>query len=80
MKDRLHAIEERNKRVEKDKQWETSVTRRASIAVLTYITMLVFLTLINAPDPWLSAGVPAIAYVLSTLVLLPLRALWERWT
>lgn len=32
---RLKTIEERNRRVETEKAWETSVTRRLSIAVLT---------------------------------------------
>ena len=34
---RLSAIEERNKKVERDKAWEVSWTRRVSIMALTYV-------------------------------------------
>ena len=44
---RIQAIEERNKRVEADKAWETSLTRRVSIAVITYFFALGFLFAIN---------------------------------
>lgn len=39
---RLQAIEQRNFRVETDKAWETSLTRRLSIVLLTYFTALHF--------------------------------------
>lgn len=43
LKQEIENIKARNKRVEKDKAWETSLTRRIFIAVSTYILVVVFL-------------------------------------
>ena len=43
IEERLSSIEERNRRVEADKAWETSWTRRLLIAVLTYGVIAVYL-------------------------------------
>ena len=43
-------IKERNKRVEKDKAWETSWTRRICIMVLTYIVVIVYSYVIRKYD------------------------------
>jgi len=72
----IKEIKERNKRVEADKAWETSWTRRAMITIATYITIVVFLFTINAPDPWLNAMIPAGAFLLSTLTLPPIKKIW----
>jgi hypothetical protein len=74
--DQIQQILERNKRVEMDKAWETSLTRRGFIAIITYITALAFLYLIDNPLFWLNACVPAAGYILSTLSLPPLKRLW----
>lgn len=37
----IEKIKERNKRVELDKIWETSWTRRICICILTYIVVIV---------------------------------------
>lgn len=76
MKKAVQALHERNARVEADKAWETSRTRRAIIAAITYITVVAFLFLIDAPYPWMSAAVPVIGYLLSTLLLGPLKRWW----
>ena len=44
---RLNAIEQRNKRVELDKSWETSFSRKIIIAVLTYMTIVLFFIVIK---------------------------------
>ena len=36
----VEEILERNKRVELDKKWETSTTRKVCIAILTYIVVI----------------------------------------
>jgi uncharacterized membrane protein YccC len=74
----LQSIRERNKRVELDKAWETSLTRRTVIAVLTYFFVVIFLLAIGAPRPWLSALVPAIGFILSTLSMPLFRRYWEK--
>lgn len=65
----IDEIKERNKRVEKDKAWETSWTRRILIAVLTYIVIVVFFYFAGLPNPLLNSIVPAAAFVVSTLTL-----------
>jgi len=72
----IKQILERNARVEADKAWETSKTRRALIAAATYLVVVLFLHLINAPNPWLNALVPACAYLLSTLTLPFIKKWW----
>ena len=75
MKNEISSIKERNERVEADKAWETSRTRRAIIALATYIIIVIVLRMINAPRPWVSALVPAVGYILSTLTL----PFFKRW-
>ncbi|MDD5585542.1 MAG: hypothetical protein PHY92_01105 [Alphaproteobacteria bacterium] len=75
---RLSSIEQRNRRVETDKAWETSWTRRAAIALLTYAAAAVMLFAIKADRPWLGALVPAGGFLLSTLSLPVIKARWTR--
>ena len=76
MKQELKAIHERNRRVELDKAWEVSATRRAVIAVITYIIVVIFLMLIGAPRPWITALVPVIGFILSTMTIPLIKRLW----
>ena len=78
MKKEIESIKKRNKRVEIDKAWEVSLTRRLIIALMTYIIIVVFLWSINAPRPYLNAIVPSIGFVLSTLTLPIFKKLWIR--
>ena len=48
LKEEIEKIKKRNKRVEKDKEWETSLTRKLTIAVLTYIVVVLYSYFINA--------------------------------
>ena len=74
---RIEMIEARNKRVELDKKWETSFTRRFSICVLTYIVVITFSYLINKGNNiFLSSLVPVIGFTLSTLSLGIIRKIW----
>ena len=76
MEKEINLIKERNRRVETDKAWETSNTKRAIITVMTYIVIVIFLFIINAPSPWLTALVPTIGYLLSTLTMPLFKKLW----
>ena len=76
MKKEIESIKERNKRVEADKSWETSKTRRAIIALMTYFIIVIFLYIIGVPEPWFVALVPTIGYVLSTLTLPFFKKFW----
>ena len=77
LENRVAAIEARNKKVEADKAWETSWLRRLSIAVLTYLTIAVFLIAIKKPQPFINAFVPPIGFLLSTLVMHGVRDFWD---
>ncbi len=73
---RVLAIEERNRRVELDKKWETSIGRKIIIAVMTYIVMVLFFIFARLPDPYVNSIVPTAAFVLSTLSLPYFKKLW----
>ena len=74
----LQSIQERNKRVELDKAWERSKTRRGIIALFTYVIVVIFLTLIGNSAPFVNALVPVCGYVLSTLSLPVVKHLWMK--
>ena len=75
----INKIKERNKKVELDKAWETSWTRKLCICVLTYIVVVVYSYVINKiTNIWLSSLVPVIGFTLSTLSLKYVRKVWER--
>ncbi|MBU2213899.1 hypothetical protein KKC44_05365 [Patescibacteria group bacterium] len=72
----LKAVLERNARVETDKAWETSFTRRIFIALITYIGAYLLIRYNNLTNPELQALIPSGAYILSTLSLPPLKKWW----
>jgi hypothetical protein len=74
---RLTAIEKRNAKVEQDKAWETSWTRRISITLLTYTVIVIYLHIIHNDKPFINAAVPAMGFFLSTLVLKQIRIIWQ---
>lgn len=74
---RIEAIEARNKKVEMDKAWETSWTRRLSIAILTYIVIVVYLHVIHNNAPFINAAVPVVGFLLSTLVMSRIRDFYQ---
>lgn len=75
---RLSAIEARNRRVELDKAWETSWTRRLSIGLLTYAVVVAYLFVINNSAPFINAAVPAVGFLLSTLFLRRVKEIWQK--
>ena len=79
LKKEIEEIKERNKRVELDKKWETSMTRKICIAVLTYIVVICYTSLIDKlNNVFLSSLVPVIGFTLSTLSLSVIRKVWEK--
>ena len=75
----IESIKERNKRVELDKKWETSWTRKICICILTYIVVIIYSYLVrNYDNLFLSSLVPVIGFTLSTLSLGYIRKIWER--
>ncbi len=75
---RVKLIEERNKKVETDKAWETSWTRRLLIVGFTYVFIGLVLSSMKVDRPWINAIIPAIGFLLSTLSLPFLKSYWVK--
>ena len=78
IEERLVEIESRNARVEADKAWETSWTRRGLLVLFTYLAIGSYLWAIGISRPWLNAIVPAVGFMISTLTMPWLKAMWMR--
>ncbi|MDP3916814.1 MAG: hypothetical protein Q8Q42_00835 [Nanoarchaeota archaeon] len=76
---RLNAIEQRNKKVELDKAWETSWSRKIIIAILTYAVIVLFFYMAQLPKPFINSIVPTTGFVLSTLSLPFFKKLWLKY-
>lgn len=75
----ISEIKERNKRVELDKKWETSYTRKLCICILTYIVVVSYSYITkNYDNIYLSSLVPVIGFSLSSLSLKFIRKIWEK--
>lgn len=75
----IELIKERNKRVETDKAWETSWTRKICIAVLTYLVVVSYnYGIVKIDNIFLSSLVPVMGFLLSTLSLKVIRNVWEK--
>ncbi|OGM05060.1 hypothetical protein A2715_03605 [Candidatus Woesebacteria bacterium RIFCSPHIGHO2_01_FULL_39_32] len=78
LEEKISKIEARNRKVEADKSWETSYTRRVLLFVFTYISIGLYLNVIQVENPWLNAIVPSIGFLLSTLTLPFFKNLWMK--
>jgi hypothetical protein len=81
LEERVAKLENRNRRVESDKAWETSWLRRGSLMILIYLTIVFYLRFVVHIDPWINGLVPVIGYSVSTLTIGFLKRRWlERRT
>lgn len=79
LKKEIEEIKRRNRKVERDKAWETSYTRKICIALLTYLVVITYSYLIKSiSNIFLSSLVPVIGFLLSTLSLKIIRNIWEK--
>lgn len=76
LEQRIQQLEARNKKVEADKAWETSWTRRILLSLFTYLAIGIYLWTIDIVNPWLNAVVPAVAFMLSTLTIPFFKRVW----
>ena len=74
----LAAIKERNVRVEREKAWETSWTRRLAIAAAIWVGAWAWMLTLDVEPAALHALVPSVAYVLSTFSVPFVREWWMR--
>ncbi len=79
LEERIQKIEDRNSKVELDKAWETSYTRKVVLAAFTYIAIVLYLKFIVRIDPWINAIVPSVGFLLSTLTLPYFKKLWNKY-
>lgn len=78
LEEEIIKIKERNKKVELDKKWKTSITRKICIMILTYIVVVIYSYIIKKYDNiFLSSFVPVIGFLLSTFSLKYIRKIWE---
>ena len=75
----IFLIKNRNKKVEIDKAWETSLTRKIILIIFTYIAIGLYLQAIQIYKPWLNAIVPTLGFFLSTLTLPFFKKVWEKY-
>ena len=75
----IQNILERNKRVESDKAWETSFTRKLLIAIFTYIVIVLFFLAAGLPKPFINPIVPTVGFLLSTLTLPLFKNIWLKY-
>ena len=79
LKEEINQIKDRNFRVESDKAWEISLTRKIIIAILTYFVIMVFFFVAKLPRPLINAIIPSLAFILSTLSLSLFKKLWIKF-
>lgn len=79
IKSQIEEIKERNKRVEADKAWETSWSRKILIVILTYLVIVLFFYMAGLPKPFVNSIVPAVAFVLSTASLPFFKKIWLKF-
>lgn len=72
-------IKERNSRVEREKAWETSWSRRILIVVSTYIVIAIFFFFIGTDEPLRDSIVPSVAFIISTLSAPLLKKYWLKY-
>jgi len=75
----INEIQKRNKRVEADKDRETSRARKIIIIILTYVVIVIFFYASKLPQPRLNAIVPSVAFLLSTLGLSLFKTIWLKY-
>ena len=72
----LALIQKRNKRVEANKAWELSWTRRLLVGILTYVVIACFFLSLSLPQPFVNAIIPTMGFLLSTLSIGLVKQLW----
>jgi len=72
----IEKIKIRNSKVEADKAWETSFSRKFLIAILTYFVVILFFKFANLSKPFINAIIPTLGFLLSTLSIPFFKKIW----
>lgn len=75
----IELLKERNQKVEINKAWETSFSRKIIIAVLTYFVIVLFFYFAWLDKPFVNAIVPTIWFLLSTLSIGLFKNIWLKY-
>ena len=59
---RISTIEHRNIKVEIDKAWEGSLTRKFLVIIFTYLSISLYLYFIVGIDSWITAVIPSLGF------------------
>lgn len=78
LEERVEKIELRNRKVEVDKAWEGSWTRKIVLIIFTYLAVGLYLNVIHVQSPWINAIVPSLGFLLSTLTLPFIKNWWKK--
>ena len=73
---RIKKIEDRNKKVELDKAWEGSKTRKILIVLMTYVFAVLYLKIADTTNPYFGAVVPCVGFYLSTQSINLVKNFW----
>lgn len=76
IEEEIEKIKERNKKVEANKAWETSVTRKIVVTLLTYFVMILVMHALKMPQPFVGAIIPTLGFMLSTVSANLVKRLW----
>jgi len=79
LENEIEQIKERNAKVEADKAWETSMSRKILIGILTYCVIVLFFSFADLPKPFINAIVPTIGFLLSTLSIPIFKSFWMKY-
>lgn len=79
LEEEINKIKERNRRVETEKMWETSWTRRIIISTFTYLVISLFFLFAGVSQPFTGAIVPALAFILSTASVPIFKKFWLKY-
>lgn len=66
----------KNKKVEGDKAWETSLLRKILIIIMTYIFAVLYLKVADTTNPYFGAVVPCVGFYLSTQTVNFIKNIW----
>jgi preprotein translocase subunit SecF len=72
----IEKIKNRNLKVEADKAWETSFSRKILIAILTYFVIVLFFKFTHLSKPFINAIIPTLGFLLSTLSIPFFKKFW----
>jgi hypothetical protein len=78
LEQKVVALEARNKKVDINKAWETSLSRKILLVIVTYLVIVLTLAVIQNPQPWINAVIPALGFFLSTLTLPFIKKYWVK--